>query len=102
MVKKEWWKKLFYTAVIITEWVECGEFFKIDRVVVVGDYKVGMLAKILLRKEGIKVLYCTIESFQNKYKRKPETKWLLTETISGVREKTTTDIVVLPDVLKVR
>jgi hypothetical protein len=92
-------KKLMYTWIIVKEWAECGEFDEITKAIVVGNYNYAVVIKILLRRFGIDVCFCTDEDFYNKYRKRKNIKWILANK-ALVRKKhiTSTDVIVIPNI----
>lgn len=89
-------KHLFYTIIIVGEWIECGEFAESHRVVVVGDLIDAQVINIMLKKENIKVYYCSPKDFEKKYREKEKVKWVLLDDSVRKWRKSSTDIIVMP------
>ncbi len=67
-------KLMICRYIIIREWIENGEFSKVDQIVVVGSRVHVFIVKFLFRKSGKKVYYS--KSYK-KYKYSINRKWII-------------------------
>lgn len=92
-------EKLMYIWIIVKEWAECGEFDEITKAIVVGDYNYAVVIKLLLRKFGVYVSFCTDDDFCIKYRNRKNLKWILTnKALVKKKDISSTDVIVIPNI----
>lgn len=72
-------KMLIISFVIVREWIECGEFKDIGRVIVVGKKMYAVIINFLIRNRKLKCCYCSLEDFKKFYKPRMCVKWIVFE-----------------------
>mgnify|MGYP006964298905 CR=1 FL=1 len=72
-------KMLIITLVIVREWIECGEFKDIGRIIVVGGKMYAVIINFLIRNLKLECCYCSLEDFKKFYKPRMYVKWIVFE-----------------------
>lgn len=62
---------------IVREWIECGEFESVDRIIIIGSKIYAVITNYLLRNKKIDCNYCDLERFIKIYKLRKKTKWII-------------------------
>lgn len=68
-------KRTLYEYIIIKEWIDNGEFAKVDRIVVVGTKWQGIRVTFLFKNSNKKIYYVT--ELSEKYKYRNRVKWII-------------------------